>query len=128
MFSDERRASPVGRWNSPPWSAVLSVSVGAVAPVRAAPSPVSAGWSACWSARRKNTLTFAALTGPPLVWTLSAPIELSASSVASTCAAVALNASGAVVWPLKVSVNVPPVAFVTRTVCCSSVRWSFAGA
>ena len=34
------------------------------------------------------------------------------------------TASGAVVWPLKVSVNVPPVALVTRTVCCSSSFWS----
>ena len=63
-------------------------------------------------------------TGPPVAWMLPAPMLLSASSAAATCAAVELNASGAVVWPLNVSVNVPPVAFVTRTVWFSSVFWS----
>jgi hypothetical protein len=52
------------------------------------------------------------------------PVLLSASSAASTWAAVALKASGDVVCPLKVSVKVPPVALVTRTVCASSVSWS----
>ena len=51
----------------------------------------------------------------------------SASSAASTWVADALYASAAVVWPLKVSVNVPPVAPVTRTDCCSSVSWSLNG-
>ena len=78
-----------------------------MAPV-SVPVAVICAWSACCSARRKNTLTFAVLTGPPLVWMLLAPTLESASSAASTWAAVAFKFSGAVVWPLKVSVNVPP--------------------
>ena len=82
-------------------------------------------------ARRKNTLTFAVATPfgvpPPLVWISSASMLESASSAASICAAVAFHAIGAVVWPSNVSVNVPAVAPVTRTVCCSSVFWELNG-
>ncbi len=69
-------------------------------------------------------MALAVFTGPPATVMVSTPVLLSASSAASIWAAVELNASGAVVWPLKVSVNVPPVALVTRTVCASSVSWS----
>ena len=97
VLSALRRESPVSRWYQPPcWE----VAVATVPPVRAAPSALIWFWSDCCSARRKNTLTFAVCTGPPLVWMLLAPTFESASSAASTCAAVAFHASGAVVWPL----------------------------
>ena len=47
---------------------------------------VICAWSVCCSARRKNTFTLAVLTGPPLVWMLSAPTFDSASSAVSICA------------------------------------------
>ncbi len=72
-------------------------------------------------------MTLAVFTGPPVAWTSSTSMLDSASSAASMAASLALYAIGAVVWPLKVSVNVPPVALVTRTVCCSSVSWSLNG-
>ncbi len=46
---------------------------------------------------------------------------LSATSAAVVCAAVAFHGIGAVVWPLNVTVNVPLVAFVTRSVWVSVV-------
>ena len=85
------------------------------------------GWSVCDLPRRKNTLTLAVFTGPPVAWISLASMFDSASSAASIAAAFAFHAIGSVVWPLKVSVNVPPVALVTRTVCCSSVSWSLNG-
>src|SRR3954470_7401461 len=44
---------------------------------------------------------------------LFVPTFESASRAVSICAAVELKASGAVVWPPKVSVKVPPVALLT---------------
>ena len=57
----------------------------------------------------------------------SGPRLSSPSSAASTAAPVALYAIGAVVWPSHVSVKVPPVAPLTRTVCHSSVFMSLNG-
>ena len=90
-------------------------------------SPVICGWSACDSAPRNVTVTFAVLTGPPVATALPAPTLLSPCTADWICAAVELNGSGAVVWPLNVSVNVPPVASLTRTVCDSSVLESLNG-
>src|SRR5690242_11342431 len=97
----ERRSSPVGRWYQPPSCAVVLATVGAVAPVRAAPLIVIWFWLAPFLPRRKNTFRFAVLTGPPLVWISSVSMFERASSAVSTCAPVALNGSGSVVWPLK---------------------------
>ena len=99
-----------------------AVTVGPV-PVRPAPLAVISGWSVRGQRAAEEHVDDrrAGVAGPPLVWMLLAPMFDSASSAASICAPVALYGIGAVVWPLKVSVNVPPVALVVRTVCCSSV-------
>ena len=107
MFSDDRRESTCGANQSPPAVVVLNTRVGVV-PVRPLASPVSCGWSASESAPRNVTVTFAVLTGPPVAVALPGPTVLNACSADTICAAVELNASGLVVWPLKVSVNVPP--------------------
>ena len=133
MFSAERAESAAGMRHRPPWRAVVLlppapaptpiVTVGVV-PVRPVASDVSVATSCSSKVPFQVTSTFAVFTGPPVAWMLAAPMLLSASSAAAICAAVALNAIGAVVCPLNVSVNVPPVAFVTRTVWFSSVFWS----
>ena len=51
----------------------------------------------------------------------------SASSAASIAELTSGNAIGAVVWPLNVSVNVPPVAPETVTVWTSFVSWPLNG-
>src|SRR5215213_5516710 len=84
VFSVERRSSPVGRWNQPPSCAVVLATVGAVAPVRAAPLIVIWFWLAPFLARRKNTFRLVVLTGPPLVWIVSVPRFDSASRAVST--------------------------------------------
>jgi hypothetical protein len=122
VFRAERRASPVRRWYQPPTCAVV---VATVPPVRPAPFAVICGWSDCCLARRKKMLTLAVPTPfglpPPLVWISSAWMFDSASRAVSIWAAVAFHGIGSVVWPSNVRVNVPAVAPVTRTVCCSSV-------
>src|SRR4051794_3323057 len=147
VFRVVRRSSPVGRWTMPPFVGVVTlvvpllvvplategVSVTTVAElgVRPALLAVICGWLVWLRARRKNTLIVAllALLVPPmgLVWMLPLPMFGSASSALSMSAPVAFHAIGAVVWLLKVSVNVPPVALLTRTVCCSSVSSSSNG-
>ena len=90
VFRVDRRSSPVGRGNQPPSCGVAIAIVGVALPVT--PDVFAVSWAtlACASVRRKNTLSVAVSTLPPLVWTLLAPTFVSASSAASTAAADAL--------------------------------------
>ena len=63
----------------------------------------------------------------PVPVTATSSMFDSASSAASISVFTSGNAIGAVVWPSKVSVNVPPVAPATAIVWFSLVRSSFCG-
>ena len=84
--------------------------------------------TSCWAnAPSKSTVWLPVLIALPVTLMSWSAMLLSASSAAWVCAAVALNGIGAVVWPLKVSVKVPPVALLTRTVWVSDVFMSLCG-
>ena len=104
---------PGARWYCyPPAPAPTPIVTVGVVPVRPVASLVSVGTSCSSNVPFQVTSTFAVLTGPPR------GLDVVGADVAERperrldLRAVALNASGAVVWPLNVSVNVPPVALV----------------
>ena len=107
------RASTCGAKNQPPSWVVAIVIVGV--PVSPEASPVICGTPCSDLSPRKLTVRAAV----PVTAT-SSRLE-SASSAASMSALTSGNGIGAVVWPSKVSVNVPPVAPATVIVWFSFV-------
>ena len=138
MLSAERRASNHCGWYRPA-SSVVAIATAAPGPAHRSARSVSAVTCATLSSSywpEKTNVSVVVLTvcvgsvhalAPQLTTTSPGSTLLSASIAACTTAAVALYAIGAVVWPANVSVNVPPVALLTRTVWVSSVFMSLNG-
>ena len=107
-----------------PWPlltvAIATVRVGVV-PVRPEASPVISGTLSSALLPRKLTVRV------PVPVTATSSIFESASSADSIAALSRGNGIGAVVWPLNVSVNVPPVALATAIVWLSFVNCPLKG-
>ena len=133
----ERRSSPVGRWYMPPlsgWAPSTPLFAVAIAAVTVAPVPVRPEPLAVICDTFLPPARGGRRCSRPRCWRrVGARLDVVGADVRQRLeggvdlAPVALYGIGAVVWPSKVSVNVPPVALVARTVCCSSVSSSSNG-
>ena len=102
VFCAERRASTNGAWNQSASCVVAIVTACVPVPVRPLPLEPSSGTS-FWAFGPSNHTVWKllpALAALPVTLMSRGSMLLSASSAALVCAAVALNGSGAVVWPL----------------------------
>jgi hypothetical protein len=121
VLVEPRRASLNGAWNRSACVVVVTVTCGFV-PVRPVVSTVSSGTSCAALLPPKLTVRLLPLPKTPTLSRFDSP-----SSAASTAVLTIGNASGPVVSPSNVSVNVPPVVPVKASVWISLVFWSLIG-
>src|SRR5215472_1863821 len=99
----------------------VSFAVGLPAPVSVLPLAAITGWAPTASGPANVTVTLAPGSAPPVQTTPLAPTLERPPSAAWICAAVALNGTGALVWPPKVSWKVPAVGVPLTEIVCTSL-------